>query len=447
MVVLKKHLARRTVLRGAGAALALPFLDCMTPAFGAPHTPTVKRLGAFYMPMGAHMAVWTPKTEGADFEMTAPLAPLEPFRRNLLVLSGLNSEEAKIRVGEAGGTHARSQSAWLTGVRAKKTEGTDFRLGPSMDQIAAEALGRETQLTSIELGIESNEVVGACDSLYTCVYTSTLAWKSPTQPVPTEINPRRVFERLFGDSDSTDARSRLSGIRRSRSVLDSLSTDLRQLTATLAAPDRAKMDEFLGGVRDIERRIQKAEEQQGRELPVLDRPAGVPASYEEHMHMMLDLLLLAFQTDMTRVVTFMLSRELSGRAYPEIGIAEGHHALSHHGNNAEKLAMQAKLNAFHLKQMAYFLDRMTRTQDGDGSLLDHSLFVFGSGMSNSQMHQNSNLPTLLLGGSATGITFGRHLRFPPDTPITNLFRAMLDKAGVRPERFGDSTGPLNLATL
>jgi hypothetical protein len=449
-IATKKHLQRRSVLRGLGIAVALPLLDGMVPAFAALRNTAaapVRRLGAFYIPMGANMAAWTPATEGDGFELSPSLAPLENFREHVLVLTGLNSEEAKIRAGEAGGNHARSQATWLTGVRAKKTDGPDFRVGTSMDQLAAQRVGDATQLASLELGIESGDIVGACDSLYTCVYTSTLAWRTPTTPLPTETNPRMVFERLFGDSDSTDPRARLVRIRHNASILDSVSADLQQLNRQLATPDRTKINEYLEGVRDVERRIQKAEEQSSRQLPVVERPAGVPESYEEHARLMFDLLILAFQTDMTRVATFMLGRELSGRAYPEIGIAEGHHPLSHHGNNPEKLAIQAKLNSFHLKQFAYFIDKMKSTPDGDGSLLDHSMLLYGSGMSNSQAHQMSDLPTLLVGGTGLGWRFGRHLRYPPDTPLTNLQLTLLEKMGVRIEQFGDSTGALHLLSV
>jgi hypothetical protein len=450
MIVTKKHLARRAVLRGLGVTIALPLLDGMVPALAAIRNTAAapaRRLGAFYIPMGANMAAWTPATEGADFAMPSALGPLIPLREHVLVLTGLNSEEAKIRPGEAGGTHARTQSTWLTGVRAKKTDGPDFRLGTSMDQIAAQEVGQATQLTSLELGLEATDVVGACDSLYTCVYTSTLAWRTPTTPLPTETNPRMVFERLFGDSDSTDAKARSARMRENSSILDSLSSDLRQLETKLGVPDRTKVDEYLDGIRDIERRVQKAEEQGSRELPVVERPSGVPASYEQHAKLMFDLLVLAYQTDLTRVATFMMAHELSGRAYPEIAIAEGHHPLSHHGNNPEKLAMQAKLNSFHLKQFAYFLEKMKSTPDGDGSLLDHTIMLYGSGMSDSNAHQNSNLPTLLVGGRGLDMRFGRHIRYSADTPLANLQLLILEKMGVRVEKFGDSTGTLNLLSV
>ena len=450
MIVTKKHLSRRTVLRGLGVTIALPLLDSMVPALTALRATAaapVRRLGAFYIPMGANMAEWTPASDGTAFDLPTALLPMAPFREHMIVLTGLNSEEAKIRAGEAGGSHARGQSAWLTGVRARKTDGPDFRLGTSLDQIAAQHMGQATQFTSLELGIERSDIVGACDSHYTCIYTSTIAWRGPTTPLPTEINPRQLFERLFGDADSTDPQARLARIRHDKSILDSLSAELRQLELQLPLPDRTKITEYLDGVRDVERRIQKAEEQGSRELPVVERPAAAPASYVAHAKLMLDLLVLAYQIDMTRVATFMLGRELSGRAYREIGIAEGHHSLSHHANNPDKLTLQAKLNSFHLQQFAYFLEKMKSTADGDGSLLDHTLLLYGSGMSDSQQHFTGNLPTLLVGGNGLDIRFGRHNRYSEDTPLANLHLTLLEKMGVQIEQLGDSTGSLNLLSV
>lgn len=447
MIVTKAHLSRRTMLRGVGASMALPLLDSMVPAFAATRNSAaapVARFGAFYVAMGANMGQWTPKAEGSGVELSPILQGLQPWRDQLTVLTGLDDEEAQIRPGDSGGIHSRSQSTWLTGVRAKRTDGPDFRVGTSMDQLIAKEVGKQTQLTSLELTLEAGDIVGSCDYSYTCAYTSTLAWKTPTTPLPTELNPRAVFERLFGDADSTDAKARLSRIRDNGSILDSVMTDLTKMEKSLGPKDRAKVTEYLEAVRDIERRIQKAEEQSSRELPVVEQPVGVPASYEEHAKLMFDLLLLAYQTDLTRVSTFMLSRELSGRSYPEIGITEGNHPLSHHQNDPEKMAKQAKLNTFHIKLFSHFLDKMKNTPDGDGSLLDHTVMLYGSGMSDSNLHYPNNLPTLLLGGKALGLKGDRHLRFDKGTPLSNLHLRLMEQMGVRMDKFGDSTGRLIL---
>jgi hypothetical protein len=447
MIVTGAHLSRRTVLRGAGAAVALPLLDAMVPAL-VPTARTaaapVMRFGAFYVAMGMQMNQWTPAAEGTTFELPPILSAIAPHRDQLLVLTGLDDEEAQNRPGDSGGIHSRSQSTWLTGVRAKRTDGPDFRVGTSVDQIIAKAIGGDTQLNSLEMTLEAGDVVGSCDYSYTCAYTSTVAWRTPTTPLPTELNPRAVFETLFGDADSTDARARLARIRDNASLLDSVSADLARMDRKLGARDRTKVAEYLDALRAVEKRIQKAEEQSARELPVVEQPVGVPASYEEHAKLMFDLLLLAYQTDLTRVSTFMLSRELSGRSYPEIGITEGNHPLSHHQNDPEKTAKQAKLNTFHMKLYAYFLDKMKATPDGDGSLLDHTVMLYGSGMSDSNLHWPGNLPTLIVGGRKLGIPTGRHVKFPGGTPLANLHLALMDKFGVRMESFGDSKGRLSV---
>ena len=450
MIATKTHLSRRTVLRGLGAAVALPLLDGMVPAFAALRTTAAvpaRRLAAVYAAMGANMAQWTPATEGPGFDLTPILQPLAPVRDQVLVLTGLDSEQAQNRPGDSGGIHSRSQSAWLTGVRAKRTDGPDFRLGTSMDQIAAKEAGRATQLTSLELSLESGDVVGSCDYAYTCAYTSTLSWSTPTTPLPTEINPRAVFERMFGDADSTDSATRLARLHHRASLLDSVRADLTTLERKLMPRDRAKVSEYLDAVRNIERRIQKAEEQSARELPVVEQPIGVPDSYEAHAELMFDLLLLALQSDLTRVATFVMSRELSGRSYPEIGISEGHHPLSHHQNNPEKLAKQAKLNVFQVKLFASFVEKLRATEDGDGSLLDHTMLHYGSGMSDSNLHWPNNLPILLVGGQGLGVPSGRHLRYAAGTPLTNLHLTLLERMGVPIEKFGDSTGKLDLLSL
>ena len=441
----RRHLDRRTVLRGIGATLALPLLDAMVPA----HTATrltaaapVKRFAAVYMPMGANMAAWTPATEGA-LELSPALQPLAPFRDQLVVLTGLDHDPATPK-GLAAGQHSRVMASWLTGVRVVPTEGPGFQNGTSMDQIAADTLGRDTQLRSLELALESVELVGACEQGYTCVYSGTISWRTPTTPLPMEINPRVVFERLFGDTGSTDPRVRSARNRRNLSLLDSVMDKVARLEKRLGPGDRGKLAQYLDAVRDVERRIQKAEEQSDRELPVISQPAGIPQSYDEHALLMFDLMALAFQTDVTRVATFMIGREMSVRTFPQIGISEPHHPLSHHQNNPDKLAAQAKLNAYHLSLFVHALEKLQAADDGEGSILDHSTILYGSGMSDSNIHAALNLPTLVVGGGAGQIKGDRHLVYPKGTPLTNLQLALLQKLGAPMEQFGDSNGALNL---
>jgi hypothetical protein len=446
MIATKKALARRTVLRGLGATVALPLLDGMVPAFAAQRktaaNPTV-RLGVIYVPMGAVMSNWTPATEGEGFAVTPILEPLARFRDRMLVLTGLDNEPAVARLGEPAGGHGRIGGAFLTGVHAKPTEGADFEAGISIDQIAAGHLGQHTQLASLELGLESTGLAGACDVGYSCAYVNTLCWRSSTTPLPMESNPRAVFERLFGDSDSTDRATRLARIEQDRSVLDSLRETVADLQRSLGRRDRSKLTEYLDAVRDVERRIQRAEAQSARELPVVERPVGsIAASFEEHAKVMLDLQVLAYQCDLTRVMTFMIGKELSSRTYPEIGVPDQHHPLSHHQNDPQKLAKLTKINAFHTSLFAYYLEKLQSTPDGDGSLLDHVMIIYGSGMSNSNQHIPHKLPVLLVGGGAGQIRGGRHLRFPDGTPLTNLYLTVLNKVGVPVERVGDSTGGL-----
>lgn len=449
MFITKKHLSRRTILRGFGATIALPLLDGMVPALsalGATPARGIRRMAIVYTPNGMMMPNWTPKGEGTAFEFSPILAPIAPFRDRAVVLSGLADKYGWPQGDEGTGDHARAAATFLTGVHVKKTEGADIQGGVSMDQIAAKALSSETQLASLELALESVEFLGACDSGYSCAYANTIAWRSPTTPLPMENDPRAVFERLFGATDSTDAAARLARIAKERSILDSVADRVRELQRGVSVRDGAKIAEYLDAVRDVERRIQKAEEQSTRELPVVERPSGVPPSFEEHAKLMFDLLLLAFQTDMTRVSTFMLGREVSGRAYPEIGVPDSHHPTSHHQNDPEKLAKLAKINLFHIQQFAYFVERMRATPDGDGSLLDHAMLLYGSGISDSNVHMHDNLPLVLVGGGAGQIKGGRHLRYPKDTPVTNLFLNMLDKLGVPAESIGDSTGKLSYLT-
>ena len=444
MIISKMHLPRRTFLRGLGATVALPLLDSMVPAFAAGRdtaaTP-VKRLGIVYVPHGAVMDNWTPAAEGAAFEMTPILEPLAPFRDRLLVLSGLNNEPSVALPGDPAGGHGRISGAFLTGVHAKPTEGADVEAATSIDQIAAAHFRQHTQLASLELSLEATDIAGACDVGFSCAYLNTLSWRSPTTPLPTENNPRAVFERLFGDQDSTDPAARLTRIRKNRSLLDSVTAKVAQLHGQVGPADRTKLDEYLEAVRDVERRIQIAEAQSDREIPVVERPGGaIPATFEEHAKLMIDLQVLAYQSDLTRVITFMIGKELSSRTYPEIGVPDPHHPLSHHRNDVEALEKLTKVNTFHTRLFAYYLEKLRSTPDGDGSLLDHVMIMYGSGMSDSNVHDVHKLPLLLAGGGAGQIKGGRHLRYPDATPLTNLYMAMLDKLGMPVESFGDSTG-------
>ena len=444
MIVTKLNLPSRTVLRGLGASLALPLLDAMVPAL----TPVrlsaaapVKRLASIYVPMGAYMKKWTPPTEG-PLELSEILQPLEKFKDRAVVLSGLDMQNADARDG--GGVHSRIQPCWLTGQHAKRTEGPDMQVGISMDQVAARAIGGETQLASLELALESSDLLGACDLGYTCAYTATMCWRGPSTPLTMEYNPRAVFERLFGTSDSTDAKTRLADMRRGKSLLDSVSSDMVKLKKRVGPGDQAKLDEYVDAVRDVERRVERAEQQSGRELPSVEQPAGIPTEFKDYTKLMFDLNVLALQADLTRISTFMVGRELSVRTFPEIGVPEQHHGLSHHQDQIEKLEKQAKLNVYHLQLFTHFLERLASTPDGEGSLLDHTLMLYGSGMSNSNLHLPYDVPTIVFGGSTFGIKGGRHVRHPKGTPLTNLQLSLLDKMGVPAERFGDSTGRLEI---
>jgi len=448
-IITKKFLPRRTFLRGLGVSLALPLLDGMVPALTAAAKTAakpVRRLGAIYTPNGMEMRKWTPKNDGAGFEFSQILESLNPYREHVNVLSGLADKVAVPLPGEGIGDHARAASTWLTGVHVKKTEGPDIHAGVSMDQLAAQVLGKETQLASLELAIDSVEVLGACDAGYSCAYANTISWRTPTTPLPMENNPRAVFERLFGASNSTDSASRLARIQQEKTILDFVSEEVNGLERSLGVGDRQKLSQYLDAVRDVERRIQTAESQSGRQLPVVDQPAGIPDSFDKHCKLMYDLLALAYQADLTRVGTYMISREVSGRSYPEIGVPDGHHACSHHQNDPVKLEKLAKINAYHMSQFAYFLDKLKNTPDGDGSLLDHSVFVYGSGISDGNIHFHLDLPMVVVGTAAGQIKGGRHLRYKNDTPISNVYVAVLDKLGVPIDNFGDSTGKLDYLT-
>ena len=446
MIITKRVLPRRTVLRGLGTAVALPLLDGMVPALTALSRTAAApkpRLGVVYVPHGAVMNNWTPATDGAGFAFTPILQPLEGFRDHLTVLSGLDHKPAAQMPGDPAGGHGRITGAFLTGVHAKPTEGADFEAGRSMDQIAAEQLGQQTQLASLEVGIGLPEFGGACDAGFSCAYISTLAWSTPTTPLPMESNPRAVFERLFGDGTSTDPTTRRERMEKDRSILDAVTQKVARLQDGLGTADRAKLTDYLAAVRDVERRIQRAEADFDRELPVVDRPsASIPSSFDEYVKVMFDLQVLAYQADLTRVVTFLLTPELTAQTYPQIGVPDPHHALSHHENNPESLAKLVKVGTYHTTLFSYYLEKLRATPDGDGSLLDQVMVVYGSGMSNSNLHNIQKLPILLAGGGAGQLRGNRHLRYADETPLTNLYLTLLDKMDVRVDRFGDSTGRL-----
>jgi hypothetical protein len=447
VIITKMHLSRRTLLRGLGATLALPVLDSMIPALSALATTgaaPVKRLGVFYVPNGMSMPYWFPKAEGPLAEMPPTLQSLAAFKDRVLLCGGLADEPAN-RV-KGGGDHARSAGTFLTGVPFKLTSGADVFGSISMDQIAAKQFSKETQLASLELGIESNAMLGSCDGGASCAYTNTIAWSSETTPLPIENDPRAVFERLFGTSGSTDKVARLARIEQDRSILDFVGQQINSLQRRIGPGDKVRVTEYLDSVRDVERRIQMAEQQNSRELPVVDQPIGIPADYAEHARLMMDMLALAYQTDLTRVSTFMLAKEVSGRSYPEIGVADSHHPVSHHQDEPAKLERLYKINEYHFRQFAYLVDKLSKLPDGDGNMLDHTLFLYGTGISDSNTHFHDDLPIALVGGKAAGIRGGRYIRYPKGTPLTNLHVTILQNMGVGVEQIGDSTGTVDRLT-
>lgn len=439
MILDKKSLPRRTFLKGVGASLALPLLDAMVPAATA-MTKTaampVKRLGYVFMPMGADISRWTPSSEPMLGELPEILRPLEAVKHRVSVVSNLELEPAYP------GSHATSNSAFLSAAKARQTESADYYLATTVDQIAAQQIGQATQLPSLELAIDQWETVGQCDNGYACVYQNNLSWSSPTTPLPAEAHPRLVFEKLFGEGGTSAERQAV--LRKRASLLDWVLDDVSRLKGTLGAADRSRVDGYLESVREIERRIQKAESNvKDNPLPDLDRPQGVPASYGDHVKLMFDLQVLAMQGDITRISTFQMARETSTRTYPEIGVTDPHHPLSHHGNDAAKIARMAKINEYHVSLFAYFLERLKATPEGNGSLLDHSLLLYGSGMGNPNLHDHSNLPIIVAGGAAGGMKGGRHIRYDKPTPMANLHLTLLDKAGVKMDSFADSTGKID----
>ena len=443
MLITRKHLPRRTVLRGLGAAIALPLLDGMVPAATAlarTAAAPIRRFGAFYVPNGMAMAWWFPQAEGALTELPPIAASLAQHKAQFLVLGGLDVEPANLV--KKGGDHARASGTFLSCVPFDAISDSNVIAATTMDQIAAKELGKETQLASLELAIESTDMLGVCDNT-SCSLTNTIAWSTPTTALPCDNDPRSVFERLFGTSGSTDQAARLARIEQDRSILDAVTNEIARLDLGLGPADRRKFEEYLDAVRDAERRIQMAEAQSARELPVIEQPAGVPDDYAEHARLMMDLLALAYQVDMTRISTFMLAREVSGRAYPEIGVADSHHPLSHHQDEPAKLDRLSKVNEYHFRQFAYLVDKLAATPEGDGTLLDNTLFLYGSGISDSNTHFHEDLPIALVGGKAAGIEGGRFLRYPKGTPLANLHVAVLDKLGFPVDEFGDSTGKLD----
>jgi hypothetical protein len=444
MMISKKALARRTFLRGMGVTLALPFVDAMVPAFSVLAQTAGKpaqRMGFFYVPNGIQLVNFLPKTDGRDFEMTPILSPLTPFRDQLTIVSGLANKQADpLDLGT--GSHTRSQATWLSGSRPKRTEGADIELGTTLDQFAAKQLGADTPLGSLEIGLEPNFITGNCEGGYSCAYINTFSWRSATSPMPMETNPQAVFERLFGDGGS--AAGRAAQRRKDKSILDEVSGDLKRLQGSLGPGDRTIVDEYVEAVREVEQRLQRIEKRaETSPTAGVDAPVGVPDSFEEHANLMFDLQLLAYQADLTRVVTFQIGRELSARSYPNIGIEEAHHDISHHQNNPERMAKNTKINTFHMELFARFLARMRATPDGDGSLLDHSMLMYGAGMGDGNVHSAHNLPIVLLGGGCGRLSGGRHLKAPLDTPLMNLGLSLLDKVGVELEAIGDSTGRLS----
>ena len=437
MFITQRHLSRRFVLRGMGATLALPLLDAMVPAFTAlaqTAARPVRRLGFVYIPMGANQKAWTPIVEGGITELSPTLSPLTPFLDQVTVVTNL-----ELRNAYTTGNHASANCTFLSCAKAKRTEGTDYQLGTTVDQLAAQSIGRVTPIPSLELGMDVIAQVGNCDNGYACAYQNNLSWSSATTPLPTEADPRVVFERLFGDGGKPERRR--AELKKSGSILDWMTQDLDRLRRELGTSDRTRLGQYLDSVREVERRIQKAEQQSDQTpLPDLDRPATVPAAWDDHVKLMCDLQVLALQSDTTRVITFQLARETSTRTYPQIGVPEPHHPVSHHTNDPEKLAKLAKINAYHVSLFAYLVGKLQATPDGDGSLLDHSIYMLGSGMGNPDIHNHSNLPIVLAGGRTSKITGARHIRYEQATPLANLHLTLLDKVGVHLDGFVDSNG-------
>jgi len=437
MIITKKALSRRAVLRGVGATLALPLLDAMVPSMTAlASTPAdpVRRLGFVYIPMGANQAQWTPKAEGAITELSPILESLNPFIDRITVVGNLENKNAY-----SPGNHATANSAFLSAAKAKLTEGSDYQSGTTVDQIAAQQIGKDGRLPSLELAMDLLTTVGNCDNGFACVYQNNLSWSWPTTPLPAEAHTRVVFERLFGEGGTSA--QRLAELKRDASLLDWVREDIARLQNKLGPGDRSRVSNYLDTIREVERRIQKAEGQTAEShMRDLERPMGVPAAYGDHAKLMFDLQVLALQGDITRVITFQLARETSTRTYPEVGVPDPHHPTSHHANDPEKLAKLAKINGYHASLFAYFLDKLKATPEGNGTLLDHSLYLYGSGMGNPDVHDHANLPILVAGGAAGRVKGGRHIRYKDPTPLANLHLTLLDRVGVHLDSFADSRG-------
>ncbi|MEO5804338.1 MAG: DUF1552 domain-containing protein [Verrucomicrobiota bacterium] len=445
----KWQIPRRTFLRGLGTAMALPMLEAMSPVtklFAANREPNSfpKRMAFVYVPNGANMADWTPKKIGADFDFPYILEPLKPFQKDILVLSGLAHDKARSH-GDGGGDHARASAAFLTGCQPRKTQGVDIKAGISVDQIAAQKIGKETRFSSLELGCEGNRQAGNCDSGYSCAYQANISWKGDSTPMPPEIDPRFVFERLFANNSSGEISENLAKRKRyQQSILDFVLEDAKQLQKNLGYTDRRKLDEYLTAVRELEERLEKAEKF-ATALPGTTRPTGIPGGpdgFEKHIRLMYDLQALAFQTDTTRISTLMVAFDGSNRPYKSIGISEGHHDLSHHAGDEAKMQKIAKINHFHSTQFAYFLEKLKSIPEGEGTLLDNCMIVYGSGIGDGNAHNHDNLPVLFAGRGGGSIQLGRHVRFEKETPMTNLYLSMLDRMEIPVERIGDSTGKL-----
>lgn len=444
-------LTRRTVLRGLGAAVALPWLETMSPrwvaaaAADAPGMPP-KRLAFFFVPNGAHMPAWTPEKDGKDFALTPTLEPLAGVKDQLLVLSGLAHAKANAN-GDGPGDHARSASCFLTASQPFKTAGADIRVGVSADQVAAERIGTATKFASLELGCEHGLNAGNCDSGYSCAYSHNISWKTASTPMAKEINPRAVFERLFSRGPEGEAaEARLRRERDRKSILDFVQADAKRLQGQLGKTDRKKLDEYLTGVRELEQRIERSEKETVAELPQIDRPSGIPAERKDHIRLMNDLLALAFQADLTRIATFMIANEGSNLPYPFLDVREGHHDLSHHGNDVEKQAKIAKINLFHMQQFSHFVEKLKSMPEGNGTVLDNSLIVYGSAIGDGNAHNHDELPMLLVGKGGGTVHSGRHVRYDRGTPAANFYLALLERMGVKTESFGDSTGVLGKLT-
>ena len=442
MFITKLALPRRTFLRGVGATVALPFLDAMVPALSG-QSKSAPRFAVVYIGNGANMAQWTPTTDGVDFEMTPILKGIEAYRDRMAVFTGLDNFPATDQ-GDVGGQHPRAAPAFMSGTHAKATEGADLQAGTTIDQIIAAEICRDTKLPSLETTVDRIDVVGACDHGYACAYMNCMSWRTPTTPLPAETNPRFIFERMFGVGSTVE--ERLHRAAEDRSILDGITEEIAELRRRLGSRDRSKLGEYFDAVRDVEVRIAKAESTNS-DFSVPDQPVGVPATFKEYIELLFDLQALAFQADITRVSTLMMARENTGRAYPEIGIADAHHSISHHDNHPDKLAAYAKINAYHVEMLNYFLKKLESIHDGDTTLLDRTAVLFGSGMSNGNVHSNFQVPVLVVGGKSLGIRGNRHVRYPNGTPLSNLMLGLTDRYGVKLQKFGDSNSAIDLTTL